>query len=260
METAFVYADGGYGEILLGRDIGVARRFYEGSPSVFGFHTATNPRLDTSGIATIRTANDLTGPALKISYASPRFLGLRLGASYTPRANVSGVDRDPASNVAGVAETRLETGLETAFNFRHRFAKSGVRLESYGAYSRADVEFDATNVDFGTVEVWSTGGRVEWENVEIGADWLTTDNGAGRYRAWSLGAKTRLFETDVSAEFGRSFDDSTGIDGRSWSVGASREIWKKLTITAGIQQQSLLLTGVQTDNSLGPVFEMTLRY
>lgn len=260
LETAFVYADGGYGEILLGRDDGIARRFYEGSPSVFGLHKIANPRLDTSGIATILTRNDLTGPSTKVSYASPRILGLRLGGSYTPRANVSGLDRDPDRGIAGVSEPQLTTGLEAAYNFSHRFRKSGVRVETYGAYARADVKTGPAALDFGTVEVWSTGGRFEWDKVEIGADWLTTDNGGGRYRAWSIGAKTQLFDTDVSGVFGRSFDDLTGIDGQGWSVGLSRTIQKNLFITAGLQQQRLRGAGIIDGRSTGPVFEMTLRY
>ena len=260
LETGFIYIDGGYGQLLAGRDTGVARRFHEGAPSVFNLHTVTNARLDTSGIATLLTRNDLTGPAAKISYASPRLLGLRLGASYTPRANVSGVDRDPDLEVSGVNEPRLENGLEAAFNFRHRFREWGVSAESYGAYARAELETGPLRLNTGTVEVWSTGGRLAWDNLEFGADWLTTDNGAGRYRAWSVGAQSRLFEIDVSGEFGRSFDDITGIDGRAWSVGASKEFWEKLTITAGIQRQELLSTGLENGASTGPVLEMTLRY
>lgn len=260
LETAFIYADGGYGQILLGRDIGIARRFHEGSPSVFSLHTTVNARLDSSGIATVLTRNDLTGPAAKLSYATPRLLGLRLGASYTPRANVSGLDRDPDRDVAGVGEPRLENGLETAFNFSHRFRKAGVRLETYGAYSRADLETGPLRQDAGTVEVWSTGGRFEWQNIEFGADWLTTDNGGGRYKAWSIGAQTRFFDIDWSAEYGESNDNLTGIDGHTWSVGAAREFWEKLTITAGLQQQKLEILNSNDATSTGPVIEMTLRY
>ena len=260
LETGFVYVDGGYGQLLVGRDFGVARRFYEGSPSVFNLHTIANARLDTSGIATLLTRNDLTGPATKLSYTSPRLLGLRLGTSYTPRANVSGVDRDPDLVVAGVAEPRLENGVEAAFNFRHRFRNWGVRAESYGAYARADLETGPLRLDTGTVEVWSTGGRLAWENLELGADWLTSDNGAGRYRAWSIGAASRIFEIDVSAEYGCSFDDLTGFDGRAWSFGASKEFWKKVTITTGIQRQELVSATLDNRASTGPVLEMTLRY
>jgi len=227
---------------------------------VFRLHSAVNARLDTSGIATVLTRNDLTGPAAKVSYATPRLLGLRLGASYTPRANVSGLDRDPDRETPGVAEPRLETGLETAVNFSRRFREVGLRVEAYGAYARADLETGPLRTDTGTVEVWSTGGRFEWKKLEFGADWLTSDNGGGRYKAWSVGAQTRFIDIDWSAEYGRSFDNLTEIDGRSWSVGASRKFWNKLTITAGLQRQSLQTPAASEQTSTGPVLEMTLRY
>lgn len=260
LETAFAYIDGGYGQLLVGRDVGIARRFHEGSPSIFRQHRIVNAALDTSGIATVLTRNDLTGPATKLSYASPRILGLRLGASYTPRANLSGLDRDPDRDTGGVAEPSLENGLEAAFNFNHRFRESGVRLEGYGAYSRADVETGPLRSDAGTVEVWSSGGRIEWENLEFGADWLTTDNAGGRYRAWSIGAKLNQFGLDWSAEYGRSFDNLTSIDGQSWSIGGAHTFYERLTIGAGIQSQSLNGDVLLDQGSLGPVLEITLRY
>ena len=260
LETAFVYIDGGYGQVLIGRDVGIARRFHEGSPSVFRFHRITNAALDTSGVATVLTRNDLTGPAAKISYASPRILGLRIGGSYTPRANVSGLDRDPDRDIAGVAEPSLDDGLEAALNFSHRFRESGIRLEGYGAYGRAAVTTGPAQLDAGTVEVWSTGGRIEWKNLEIGADWLTSDNAGGRYRAWSIGGKINQFGLDWSAEYGQSSDDLTNIDGESWSIGASRSILERLSLSVGVQSQSLNGDLLLDRDSIGPVLEITLRY
>lgn len=260
LETAFIYADGGYGEILLGRDVGIARRFFEGSPSVFRQHRIASPALDTSGVSLLLTRNDLTGPAAKISYASPRILGLRLGASYTSRANVSGVDRDPESDVTGIAEPGLENAAEAAFNFSHRFRSAGIRLESYGSYSRADLELGPDQTRSGTIEVWSTGGRIDWKNLKFGSDWLTTDNGAGRYRAWSTGLQAEFFGLDWSAEYGRSRDDLLQIDGESWSFGVSREFVDRFRVSAGVQSNSLNGDPALTDSSIGPVIEMLLNF
>ena len=260
LETAFIYADGGYGQILLGRDQGIARRFFEGSPSVFRKHRIASPALDTSGISLLLTRNDLTGPAAKISYASPRILGLRLGASYTPRANISGLDRDPDRDVVGVLEPRLESAAEAALNFSHRFRSSGIRLETYGAYGRADLEVGENRSESGTVEVWSAGSKITWENLEFGGDWLTTDNGAGRYRAWSTGLKAELFGFDWSAEYGQSDDNLSGFDGESWSFGVSHRVLETLTVSTGVQSQSLNSDAMLSQTSLGPVLEMILNF
>lgn len=259
LETAFVYIDGGYGNLVLGRDVGVARRFHEGAPSVFRLHKGVNASLDTSGIATVLTRNDLTGPSAKVSYATPRILGVQLGASYTPSANTGGVDRDPQSRVPGVAEPRLDNAVEAAINASRRFRKSGIRVSLYGAYGRADVETEPFDVDLGTLDVWSTGGFVEWKDIEFGADWLTTDNAGGRYRAWSLGVGAALFGFNWSGGFGRSEDDLTGIDGETWHFGLSREVFDKITFALGIDQNRLEFADKAADSSFGPVIEITLR-
>lgn len=259
LETAFVYIDGGYGELLAGRDIGIARRFHEGSPTVFRWHRISSPALDTSGIATLLTRNDLTGPAAKISYESPAILGLKVGGSYTPQANVSGLDRDPEREVVGIAEPRLEDALEAAFNVSRRLPSSGVKIDLYGAYSRAKLETGPARINEGTVEVWSTGGKLGWGRFEVGGDWLTTDNGPGRYRAWTLGGKMEALGLDWSVGYGESSDEVTGTDGESWSAGVSYVFKDKLTLTAGVQRQSLEFDNSSDSSSTGPVIEMTLR-
>ncbi|MEM9669669.1 MAG: porin [Pseudomonadota bacterium] len=258
LETAFAYIDGGYGELLAGRDIGVARRFHEGSPNVFRLHRGVNPSLDTSGVATVLTRNDLTGPSLKISYATPRILGFRVGASYTPDVNTGGVDRDPRRLVSGIEEPRLSQAFELAANGSRRFRSSGVRASVYGSFGRADLDTLPGDIENGTLQVWSTGGNLEWEQWRFGADWLTTDNGGGRYRAWSLGVGTDWFGLNWSGGYGQSNDDLTDVDGETWHFGASKEIWR-LVVSIGIDRNRLKFANGTRNSSLGPVIEMTLQ-
>ncbi|MEM8634096.1 MAG: porin [Pseudomonadota bacterium] len=259
LETAFVYIDGGYGELLAGRDVGIARRFHEGAPSVFRLHRGVNASLDTSGVATVLTRNDLTGPSAKVSYASPRILGVRLGGSYTPDVNVGGVDRDPERSVPGVAEPRLSQAFEMAFNASRRLGDAGVRVDVYGAFGRADVDTLPGDIDLGTLQVWSTGGNLEWERLRFGADWLTTDNGGGRYRAWSIGLGADWRGFAWSGGFGRSRDDLTGIDGETWHIGLSRDLWERWSVAVGIDQNRIIVANESSDSSLGPVIEITLQ-
>jgi len=264
-ETAFAYIDGGYGELLVGRDIGVARRFHEGAESVLRRHTVVNPTLDTSGIASILTRSDLSGPAAKVSYTTPRILGLRLGASYAPRATTRGLDRDPGRSIAGVDEPRLENIVEAGFNLTRRLRGSGVRVSGYGAFARADLETGPLRVDNGTVEVWSTGGRVERDGLSFGADWLTTDNGGGqfgtgRYRAWSVSAAAEKWGFDWSATYGRSDDDLLFSDGRGGSIAASKQFYETIRVGIGLQTQLLQSSTGGSTRSTGPVIEMSLSF
>lgn len=259
-ETAFAYIDGGYGELLVGRDIGVARRFHEGAESVFRRHNVVNPTLDASGIASVLTRSDLSGPAAKISYATPRLLGLKIGVSYAPRANTRGLDRDPRRTVIGVDEPRLEHITEVGFNLSRRLSGSGVRVSTYGAFARASVETGPTRTDNGTVEVWSTGGRLERDGLSFGADWLTTDNGGGRYRAWSVSAGAEKWGLDWSASFGRSNDDLTAIEGEGASFAASKQFYEAIRFGIGVQTQRLNPDLGGSVRSTGPVIEMSLTY
>ncbi len=259
LETAYVYIDGGYGELLVGRDIGVARRFHEGAESVFRRHGVINAALDTSGIASVLTRNDLSGPAAKVSYASPRLLGIKLGVSYAPRANTRGLDRDPRRDVTGVDEPELEHIVEAGFNATRRFRGSGVRASFYGAFARANLETERLQAA-GTVEVWSVGGRIEKNWLSFGADWLTTDNGAGRYRAWSVSAGAEKWGFDWSTSYGRSDDNLVGFVGRSGSIGVSKRYYGSIRIGIGVQTQILSRPTGPSERSTGPVMEMSLRY
>ncbi|HBQ49254.1 MAG TPA: hypothetical protein DD728_10285, partial [Hyphomonas atlantica] len=107
LEEAYVYIDGGYGEVRLGRDEGVAARFQENAPSVFSTLALGRQSLDPTGIDMVTTRHDLTGPSAKLSYATPRLVGIRAGLSFTPKADVRGLDRDADRNLPGVAPITL---------------------------------------------------------------------------------------------------------------------------------------------------------
>ena len=267
LETAFIYIEGGYGEVTLGRDLGIAARFHEGAPDVFTHARAADGYLDPAGLNMVRTRNDLTGPAAKISYTSPRILGVRAGASYTPDANVRGLDRDPARAASGIVRPALKNALEVGVQASRRLTEAKVRLRGSLTYARAEVDDPFTGAGFATVETSSIGAEAEWETFSIGASALRSNNGiagSGDYSAWSIGAKTAAFGADWSANYGKASDDGAGLDGENWSIGASREISQNLRISAGWQSQSLqtlqLAGANQERNADGVVVEITLSY
>ena len=229
LQKAYVYAEGGYGEVRLGRDEGIAKRFAQGAPSLFSTLSLHAPRLDPDGGAIVRTDHDLTGPAAKLAYATPRIVGLRAGLSFTPEADVGGLDRDPVRTLPGTAAFSIRNVAEASLSFNHRFRASGVRLRAATAYSRADVEAAPTApAIYGEVDTWSFGANAEWKDTTIGASWLNTDNGldapSGDYTAWTLGVTHRAFGFDWGGEYGEASDNAAGVDGTSWRAGIRREI------------------------------------
>ena len=269
LEQAYIYAEGGYGEVRLGRDKGVAARFYEGAPSIFLKASTANPVLDPSGRAYVRTDNDLTGPALKVSYASPRILGVRAGLSYTPTADVRGLDRDPERRVAGNPQVSVDSAAEAAINVSRRLRESGVRVRGALAYSRADVSSALRPDIYGTVETWSAGASAEFETITLGASVLGSNNGldsgAGDYSAWTIGATKQAFSMVFGVDYGEATDDLTGLTSESWSVGAARELTDSLRVAGGYRSQTsrvrrVLPLGVpqKEDSADGIVLEITL--
>ena len=267
LQTAYIYAEGGYGEVRLGRDEGIAKRFAKGAPSLFSTLSLHAPRLDPDGGAIVRTDHDLTGPAAKLSYATPRIIGLRAGLSYTPEADTGGLDRDPARILPGTAAFTLRNAAEASLSFSHLFRQSGLRVRAATAYSQADIDAAPTaSAAYGQVDTWSAGANLEWDDTVIGASWLSSDNGldgiSGDYTAWTLGLTHTAFGLDWGAEYGQASDDAAGIEGESWRAGIAREVNDTTRLVLGYRSNQLdpaaVVAAPRTVSGEGIVFEITL--
>lgn len=90
LQQAYGYARGGFGQVIVGRDQGVARTLAVTSPTIFRAVNINDWRTDLSGLNDIHTVNDFSGYSTKITYMPPaNFLGgvlggLQLGVSYSP--------------------------------------------------------------------------------------------------------------------------------------------------------------------------------
>lgn len=267
LQTAYIYAEGGYGEVRLGRDEGVAKRFAKGAPSLFSTLSLHAPRLDPDGGAIVRTDHDLTGPAAKLSYATPRIIGLRAGLSYTPEADVGGLDRDPARILPGTAAFSLHNAAEASLSFSHLFRPSGLRVRAAAAYSQADVDAAPTApASYGQIDTWSAGANLEWDDTVVGVSWLGSDNGldsiSGDYTAWTLGLTHTAFGVDWGAEYGQASDDAVGVEGESWRAGIAREVNDTTRLALGYRSDQLdprsMVSAPRAVSGEGIVFEITL--
>ncbi|MEO1222250.1 MAG: porin [Pseudomonadota bacterium] len=258
LETAYVQVDGGYGEVRVGKDQGVGARFYEGARSVLSHARLDSTLLDPTGLSTVRTRHDLTGPSAKISYASPRILGLRGGLSYTPRADADGLDRRPHAGTEGLSP-ETENALELALNGTRRLRDSGWRFDVGLAWSTAEVSSSGAPAPYSTVETWSAGTRIEKDDWTLGLSWLESNNGLPQsdYEAWSAGLHREAYGTEFSVEYGQSEDRGANIDSESLRIGAARDWGKSTRIALGFVQDSNK-TAADTWESRGVVVEITL--
>ncbi|MEL6363516.1 MAG: porin [Pseudomonadota bacterium] len=140
LQSAFAYARGGFGQLVVGRDRGVNRRFAVTSPTIFSAIGVNDWRADLTGLNDVHTVNDVSGYSTKITFLPPgNFLGgvlggLQLGVSYSP----AGVDcsNDICRNgdglvflTPGVIEPpAYDDILETAVYYENDVTLGGERL------------------------------------------------------------------------------------------------------------------------------------
>jgi len=87
VESAHLFLRSAYGDVTIGRDDGAAYLFSLGAPTLLAVGASNSP-VDYTGYDSVRTVNDASGFAEKITYTSPRLLGdqigvgVQLGVSY----------------------------------------------------------------------------------------------------------------------------------------------------------------------------------
>ena len=258
LETAYLQIDGGYGEVRVGKDRGVATRFHEGAKSVLSHTRLDSPLLDPTGLTTTRSKHDLTGPSPKISYTTPRLIGIRAGASFTPHADADGLDRRPAAGTGGISP-ETENAIELALNATRRFRDSGWRFDVGLGWSSADVSTNGLTSQYETVESWSAGTRIEKDDWTFGTSWLSSDNGLqdADYEAWSAGLHREAYNTEFALEYGESRDDVARLESTGWRLGAARAFGPDTKVAIAYVRDEIE-SPTRTWDSQGVVVEITL--
>jgi len=236
VEAAAVSLSGPWGEGSLGYDSGAAARLDARAPTVLNRVSAFSPGLDPTGMVVTRARNDVTGASPKATYLSPRWLGLRVGVSYTPEADHRTADFDPEAGGPGLASAQLENVWEGGVSFARQFAEQDLRVRAAVTYSSADA--GSGRPEFGSYEAWGAGLELEHDGWTGGVRWLSSNNawaaGDGDYEAWEVGL---VKKTDdgwrFGVEAGWSEDRLSKLDGSSWLVGVSRVISHNLEIGVG---------------------------
>ena len=268
VEAAALSVSGPWGEGVLGYDVGAASRLDARAPTVLKRVSAFSPGLDPTGLGVTRARNDVTGSSAKATYLSPRWLGLRLGASYTPEADTRSADFDPDFTSAGLASAQLENVWEGAVSFARQFAEQDLRVRAAVTYSSADA--GASQPEFGGYEAWGAGVELEHDGWTGGVRWLASNNawatGNGDYEAWEVGLVKEVDGWRVGAEAGWSEDSLSGLEGHSWLVGVSRDISHNVTLGVGwtaadtdIPVPTGLSLGHRNASNDGLLLELTVR-
>lgn len=197
LEEAYLIVRSGWGEASVGRDVGVAARFSLLPPTVLGATSSVDPLIDPTGLGGVRVRADLSGVSAKASLVSPRWLGLRVGASYAPRTEGRTLDDPPVSTTAPRFSGRdiAEAGLSFDRTWRSGLSTTlGIGLaQGHGG------------VAFGDVDMTSWGGRVGRSGVTLGVAGRTVTQSA------SPGRETRSLAAGLTVDRGAwAFEASAG--------------------------------------------------
>lgn len=257
-ELAYLQIDGGLGELRLGKDQGVAARFFEGAPSVLSHARLDTSLLDPTGLSVVRTRHDLTGTSTKFSYATPRLLGVRGGVSFTPDAQADGLDRT-VSDTAGMLSPDLDSALELALNLSRRLPARRVRFDAALAWSRTDLTSPALAYSHKTMETLSGGGWFDLNGWRLGGSILTSGNGlkGGDYTAWRLGLGSQWQDYDWSLNYAEAEDTALSLTSEGWRLGMGRALAKSTRISLGLLSDKVKTEGL-VEHTQAVVVEITL--
>lgn len=216
LQQAYGYARGGFGQVTVGRDQGVARALAVTSPTIFRAVNVNDWRTDLSGLNDIHTVNDFSGYSTKITYMPPsNFLGgalggLQVGVSYSPALRNCG-ERLCAPDQGFVlapdgtllSETaHWEDVVEGALYYQKgiKFGPSERLVVGVGAsVVTASEDVKALSALYGDYEAYSVGLNLAYRGITLGGSVKTTNAGLAEldqdgYLAFDAGVTFRTGE------------------------------------------------------------------
>lgn len=193
LQSAYAYARGVFGQVIVGRDQGIARTLAVTSPTIFRSVNVNDWETDLSGLNDIHTVNDFTGYSTKFTYMPPaNFLGgalggLQLGVSYSPKLRNCG-DRlcAPeggyiiAPNGAMLTEASTwEDAFEAALYYQKpiRLGSDRLLLGLGASYMTADEAARIALPIYADYQAYSVGLNLAYRGVTVGGSLKSTNAG-----------------------------------------------------------------------------------
>ena len=269
VQGAYAYARGGFGQLVVGRDQGVARTLAVTSPTIFRAINVNDWRTDLSGLNDVHTINDFSGYATKITYMPPANLlggvlgGLQFGVSYSPSLRNCGerLCAPDGGFVLAPDGTMLtetshwEDAVEGALYYQKGIKVGRDRLlVGVGASAvKASEDARALSPLYGDYEAYSLGLNVAFRGITLGGSIKSTNAGLASldqdgYLAFDAGVTFRTGDeagdVGVMLAYGQSEASAVGPnpadpilfrDTRTAQAGVTYFIGRGITIGAAAQ-------------------------
>ena len=233
LDDVYAYAESKYGKVELGATDNAAKKLHNGAPDVSPLDTAkiVNWLGVIPRVALDSTTIDFDGNAKKISYFSPKFYGIQVGASYIPGATAARPFQ-VASNGAQPSGVIKDDGA-----FNNAYVVSGAYNGKFGGVTvGADIAYGNRNMRFvKSQDQYSFGADVGFSGFTIGAGYTFYDSnikGKKNDQAFELGVAYENGPYAISADY---FVSKVGkVDGFKLGKFQKYEVSGKYKLGAGV--------------------------
>lgn len=226
-----------WGTVVLGDDDGADDIMMVGGYSLmtaaFGYDGGPSSLVQFAGAGFTTIFTSLvgdTGDATKISYFTPRWNGLQLGASFTPDSgaifddNISG---DPDND--GDRNNTIGVGL----NYNNKIGDVGVRVGLTGVRASGEADINSTISAGSTlaredISSWSAGGTLSYSGFSVGMGY--GDNGDSNCTKvntlcdqgdwWDIAAQYKFGGTTIATGYKTGESNTAGVVGSEDEVNA----------------------------------------
>lgn len=271
LQGAYAYARGSFGQLIVGRDAGIARILSVSSPTIFSSVNVNDWQTDLSGLNDVHTINDFSGYSTKLTYMPPaNFLGgvlggLQLGVSYSPVlkncgdplcAPQTGFVITPSGSML-TTESHWDDAVEAALYYEKGIRVGGSNRLYVGvgaSFMTADERslLDTPSI-YDDYEAYSVGLNLAYRGITLGGSVKTTNAGLASfeddgYLAFDAGVTFRTGEEEgdvaVMLGYGQSEANSVGLnpldptlfqDTRTAQAGVTYVLGRGITIGAAAQ-------------------------
>lgn len=242
LEGAYIFLRSAYGDLTVGRDDGAAFLFSLGAPTLVAVNASNSP-VDYTGLDSVKTVNDASGFAEKVTYVSPRLLGdqiglgVQIGASYAPDAKACGVDycvkshgNDGSNTLAPELEDILEFGVSLDRTFQN-----GLSVEATATYATASETSGFAEMD--DLQAFGAGLEFALKSWRLGGSYLQSNNALqdGDYTAYDIGISYKPARWGTSLSYGHATDDTINLTSDQATLGFVYDLTDKITLGTGVQ-------------------------
>ena len=239
-DEAYLSFGGEWGSVVMGDDDGADDIMMVGGYSLLtagfgydgGYGSQVNFSSKGSGAHAFASLTGDTGDATKVSYFTPRWNGLQLGASWTPD---SGHTFDAGIGNSPDNDGSLENAVGLGVNYNQKHGEVGVKFGAtigIGSYENTG-DVASTKED---VSAFSIGGNLSYTGVSFGAGYGNNGESgcamanslcdAGEW--WDVSAQYKFGSTTVAS----GYFNSTGNPGGAvadteigvWTLGVSHNL------------------------------------